>query len=169
MDTITARSPELPKLIVKWQEELDPATGEFPSTQQIADRLAAEPYNIVMTRQGVGKAARTYRTRNGLPPAPKNQNYLPWSLPDDIHQGDINAYCLMRIARRERARQNGGQCVFHGAEARNVAFFERLLSRLGPHTVVCWDSEANQGKGGWLLRQAREGEEVWYGVMAVRP
>ena len=166
--TVTARSPELPKLIVELQEIPDPATGEFPSYQAIADRLAAE-HGIEMTRAGVRQSAIRYRTANGLAPAPRKKSRLPWELPDEIHQNDLTAYCCHRIARVELARQNGAETQLTRSEQSAVDSFYRLLSRMGPATVVVWDAEASQGKGGWLLRQAKEGEEVWYGVMAVRP
>lgn len=171
MATATRTGKVDPRVIVELQDTPDPDTGQFRSIGAIRNILEAE-HGIRMTRAGVRQAAIRYRSRENLPPAPAVQGHFPpgWGpLPDEIHQSDATAFALHRIARRELARQNGGEAKFEETELRKVAAFERLLSRMGPATVVAWHAKANGGAGGWVLRQRVEGEEVWYGVMAVRP
>lgn len=167
MATATRTGKVDPRVIVELQDTPDPDTGQFRSIGAIRNILETE-HGIVMTRAGVRQAAIRFRTRENLPPAPTTQGHFPsgWGpLPEEVHQTDATAFALHRIARRELARQNGGEAQFEETETRKVAAFERLLSRMGPATVVAWDREGS----GWVLRQRVEGEEVWFGVMAVKP
>lgn len=157
-----------PALIVELQEGLDPDTGRF-RTADVIRRILKDEHDIDMTVAAVRQKAYRYRQAHGLGPPPiVAKTDLPWVLSEEAHH-DSNGYAVHRIARREKAREAGEEATFHESELRALAAFEKYLARTGPDTVIAFDAEANQGKGGWVVRQRVEGEVVRYGVMAARP
>lgn len=158
-----------PKRIVELQDTPDPDTGEFRSLAEVAEQLTQEcGYRV--KRAAVHMAARRYRTKHGLPPAPNTmrKGHFPWTVPDEAHR-DPTGYALHRIARIGLAEQAGEECNLHPDERKAVDRFWRYLRRQGPHAVIAWDAEACRGVGGWLVRHQEPGEEVWHGCMAVKP
>ncbi len=146
--------------LIKWQTTPDPDTGEFPSYEQLRLRVLAE-HGVEVSRGAVQKAVVEYRSANGLPPAPRaGSHLLPWRLPR-AHHDDWYGYRLHRFARRALA---GSDAELHAKEVSALAEFDRHLARLGDRTVVSFDPA-----GGWVVRQAVDREDVWYGVMAVKP
>jgi hypothetical protein len=168
MTTTTGYRGVDPRVIIELQDTPDPDTGKFRTADVIRGILERE-HQVKMTTAAVRQKAMRYRKDNGLPPPPiTGERTLPWELPDAAHR-DVNGYALHRIARRFLAESRGEQATFHPEEQRAVAAFERFLAGQGPATVVAWDPEASRGAGGWVIRQAVDGEEIRYGVMAVRP
>lgn len=167
MTTTTGYRGVDPREIIKLQDEPDPDTGRF-RTADVIRGLLAEQLGVTMSVDAINQKARRYRRDHGLPPPPiVSQRDLPWELPDVAHR-DANGYPLHRIARREKARQQGQpEPTFHPEELRAVARFERFLASQGPATVVSWDPA--QSPHGWVIRQAVDGEEITYGVMAKQP
>lgn len=164
MQTATTFRKVDPARLVEMQDTPHPDTGEFPSLAKIVEMLAQETPPIEVTRSGVQQATTKYRAENGLPPAPRpGANILPWRLPKEFHY-DYVGERLRRLAARER-----GITEQREDHAGRVHQLEELLERMGPHTVVAFDRSANDGAGGWVMRQKRPDEEVWYGVMAVKP
>lgn len=162
MTTTTGFRGVNPELIIKLQDEPDPDTGEFRTAAMIRKILKQE-HDVDMTLAAVKEKARRYRKANGLGPPPiLGQRDLPWELPEAAH-GDMNGYACHRIARRARGEELSSE------EQRKVAAFERYLGSQGDATVVSWDPAASRGLGGWVIRQAVEGEEICHGVMAARP
>lgn len=171
MATATRRGkvnqPSAAELIVKYQDEPDPDTGQFRSAEVIR-RILEEEHKIAMTREGVRIAAKRYRSKHALPPPPSNdERNLPWTVSEEARK-DATGYAVCRIGTRERARREGREHQFHDSELRAVAAFEKLLDRMDP-AVVAFDVEANAGRGGWVIRPRVDGEEVWPGRLAVRP